>query len=498
MNQQLLQDVLSSTKLPTPPAIAMRVIELTNDPNVTPKDLTSLVQADSGLSSKILRTVNSAFYGLSAPVASIERAQILLGISAIKTLALGFTLVETIDGAAGESFDYVRFWKRSLHAAACAKAIASRTKCMEPEEALLGGLLQDVGMVVLSRVLGARYHQVLIDAGDRHTELSRLELVELDMTHAVIGASLAERWRFPASLIAPVRYHEQPTAAPKALMLPARCVGLASIGASALTEPDSIPSVRQFLSKAQSWFSLERSEAEDALDEASRGAREFAKLLDIDAGPPSNSQRILEVAKDKLIDLNLDRQIKDAVGSLRRQTTVDALTGASSRSFFIEMLGDAHKRATESEGTLSLVQLDLDGFRKINEEHGREIGDAVLIEVARRLAETFAPLGGEVGRTTGETFGVLLPGVDSATAAKISRRVVETFEQEPVGPFGNGSTPAIALSVRVGVTTLDPDNALSFGAPLTMLAAAERALDAARAAGGRAVRAFVPQARAAA
>jgi len=340
LNHQLLHDALSSTKLPTPPAIAMRVIELTDDPNVTPRELTDLVQADSGLSSKILRTVNSAFYGLATPVASIKRAQILLGLNAIKTLTLGFSLVQSIRGSGGEAdgFDYTTFWRRSLHAATCAKAVATRTGAMEPEEALLGGLLQDVGMVVLHRTLGETYDRVVRDAGGRHRELTRLELLELDLTHAVVGATLAERWRFPSSLITPIRHHEKPTAAPQAQRDAAKCVGLASLGASALTEADSIPELRRYLSSARSWLSLDEREAEAALEEAAAGAREFGKLLDVDAGAPVNTQTILESAKEKLVNLSAGPQVEDAVRRLRDERSLDSITGALSKTGLTERL----------------------------------------------------------------------------------------------------------------------------------------------------------------
>ncbi len=476
----------------------MRIIEMTNDPNVTPAQLTELVQTDTGLSSKILRTVNSAFYGLSTPVSSIRRAQIMLGLNAIKTLTLGFSLVEALDGDEAESFDYPAFWKRSLHAAACAKAIATKTRAMEPEEALLGGLLQDVGMVVLHRTLGKQYDDAILAAEGLHRKVSGIELHEIDITHPVIGSTLAERWRFPATLITTIRYHEQPTAAPKAHTLPVRCVGLAGLGASVLTETNAASALRTYLSKAQSWFNLSNTDAEAILEDASNGAREFAKLLDVPAGAPSNAQSILEAAKDKLVDINLEEQIDAAVGTARSAQMKDALTGAPSRKAFLAMLEDAFARAASAEGTLTVAAIDIAGVPEINTSHGREAGDAVLIEFATRLRQHFEPLGGEVARIGGESFGVLLPGVDHVTAAKVCSDAVETIGTTPLGFTGNTPSPELQITLRVGVTTLDHENVRAFRAPLSMLAAAEKALEAARGAGGKAVRAFVPQYSAAA
>ncbi len=492
MNTQVLQDVLASPRLPTPPAIALRIIEMTSDPNVTPAQLTDLVQADSALSSKILKTVNSAFYGLSTPVASIKRAQIMLGLSAIKSLTLGFSLVESLGDDEPGDFDYPAFWSRSLHAAACAKAIAAKTRCMEPEEALLGGLLQDVGMVILHRTLGQPYDEAIKGAEGLHRKISAIELAEFDITHPLVASTFAERWRFPATLITSVRYHEQPTAAPKAHQKPVRCIGLASLGASVLTEAEPAAALRAYLSKAQSWFALQAAEAEAILEEASSGAREFSKLLEVPRGAPTDARAILEAAKDQLVDVNLEEQIDSAVGKARAGLDTDELTGVATRRAFLAMLEDAHQRAADSEGDLTVATFDVEAFRDINEQHGRETGDRVLTHIAQRLRRDFTNYGGEVARVSDETFALLLPGVDSRTAAKACKAVVEAVATEDGAP---GGAP---LSLRAGITTMDAESARAFSAPLTLLTAAEQALDAARHAGGRAVRAFVPQSRAAA
>lgn len=486
MNKQVLQDVLASTRLPTPPAIAMRIIEMTSDPNVTPAQLTSLIQADSALSSKILKTVNSAFYGLSSPVASIKRAQIMLGLSAIKSLTLGFSLVESLGDDEPGSFDYPAFWSRSLHAAACAKSIASTTGCMEPEEALLGGLLQDVGMVILHRTLGEPYTQAIQAANGLHRKVSGIELAQFDITHPAVAATLAERWRFPATLVTTVRYHEQVTAAPKSQQDAVRCVGLAALGASVLTEANPASALRTYLSKAESWLKLSNADAEAALEEASEGARQFAKLLEVPADAPTDAHAILESAKAKLVDVSVAGHIKEAVNKARSAADSDALTGVASRAAFMSMLADAYGRATEAEGTLTVATLDVDGLHDPAHADCDDSRDAILTAFARRLEDAYETYGGEIGRIGPETFAVLLPGVDARSVAQASKALAES---------GVSVSDDATLAIRAGFTTLDPESSSSFPAPAALLTAAEQALDAARSAGGAAVRAFVPQSR---
>jgi len=483
MNSQVLQDVLSSTRLPTPPAIAMRIIEMTNDPKVTPLQLTNLIQADSALSSKILKTVNSAFYGLSTPVASIQRAQIMLGLSAIKSLTLGFSLVESLGGDDDSGFDYRAFWSRSLHAAACAKSIAARAGCMEPEEALLGGLLQDVGMVVLHRVIGPAYCEAIKDAEGRHRKITGIELSQFDITHPTVAATLAERWRFPATLITTLRYHEQVTAAPKAHQDAVRCVGLASLGASVLTEPNPESVLRTYLSKAGSWLKLDHHDAEAALEEAGEGARQIAKLIEVPAGAPVNAHEILESAKAKLVDVSISGHIEDAVARARQEKGIDSETGLASKDSFVSMLEDAYQRTIDAEGTLTVATLDV--HVPLSAGGGGEAAAPALGELLERAFDTY---GGEVGRTGPHAFAVLLPGVDARTAAQACKALVEAGVEVGDDRF----------VVRAGFTTLDQENASCYLASGALLTAAEQALDAARTVEEGAVRAFVPQTRSAA
>jgi len=487
VDMRLLQEVLASTRLPTPPLIAMRIIELTNDPNVTPSDLTELVQADTALSAKILKTVNSAFYGLSTPVGSIQRAQIMLGMQAIKTLTLGFSLVESLGDDPRGGFDYQAYWKRSLISAACAREIAGVTQCMEPEEALLGGLFQDVGVVVLHRTLGRPYDEIVEATEGRHAELSGLELAELDLTHSTIGATLAERWRFPATLVTPVRYHEQPTAAPKAHQSAVRCVALSGLAASALCEAESVPALRQYLNRAKTWLGLDSSAAEGALERGAEGAREFAKLLEVNAGTPVNAGAILEQAKDRLVDLSVASQVEQAVANLQHDQMTDPLTGLASRKLFTERLGDAHARTLEAEGQLTVAVFELVGLESVNRDAGREAGDAAMRAFAAVLERQCDEMGADAGRLDGPVFGALMPGVTSVTAAGVFAKLVERFEAETKG-----------LSLAVGCTTMDDDNHRAFSASGTLLSAAERALESAREVGGTAVRSFVPRFNAAA
>jgi len=107
----------------------VRVLELTRDPNVSITALAQAVAADPALAVKVLKTVNSSYYGLSAPCPSIPRALNLLGLNTVKAIVLSFSLVDcTKTAGLDERFDIGAFWRRAVHCAAAARALAARSR----------------------------------------------------------------------------------------------------------------------------------------------------------------------------------------------------------------------------------------------------------------------------------------------------------------------------------------------------------------------------------
>ena len=151
MKQDLLDRLLRSPQLPSLPAIALEVIDLVQEKDVNIKQIANTIQHDPALSSKILKTVNSSFYGQAHTIGTISHALVVLGLNSVKTLALGFSLVSNLKEAGGDGLDHFEFWKRSLYTATAAKNIARHIGLVQQEEAFLGGLLQDLGMLAMNQ-----------------------------------------------------------------------------------------------------------------------------------------------------------------------------------------------------------------------------------------------------------------------------------------------------------------------------------------------------------
>ncbi len=499
LDGQTLEKVLACPRLPSLPAVALRVIELTSDANVPMRELAETIQSDQGLATKILRTVNSPFYGMARKCSTIHQAQLMLGLNGVKTLALGFSLVSSLQREKEEGFDYESYWRRAIYSAVAAKCIGKASRSSTQEEAFLAALLQDIGMIALYRALGKDYVEAMREAGDDHQALGSVELARLEIHHADIGAMLAERWRLPEALVAPIRYHERPTAAPAAHQSVARSLGAGNLAAASLSAAEPAPLVGRYRSRLREWFSIDTDRADELLLEITSGAHDLSRLLQVPTGQEPDVAEILGQANERLVEISLDRNHEAEESarrseSMQRELLTDGLTGVASRGRFHELAGDAFTRAARENGCMSLALVDPDDLRRINEDHGWLMGDAVIRALAQRLQEHTRTFRGVVGRCGGEEFGVLLLRVERAAAAKMLQSLCESLASSPLaveGWEGPGEPPKVTISA--GLATLDASTASAFTRWEHLVNATDQALHAAKAAGGNCVRVFSPR-----
>src|SRR5947208_10841264 len=154
MNEQLVDRIRQCPNLPSLPAIALQVLQLAQREDVDISEIARAISKDPALSGKILKTVNSSFYGRAQAVSTISHALVILGLQSVKSLVLGFTLVKSLGGGRGKGFKHLHYWRRSIYAATAARSAAAKLLLVQQEEAFLAALLQDIGMLVLDQVLG--------------------------------------------------------------------------------------------------------------------------------------------------------------------------------------------------------------------------------------------------------------------------------------------------------------------------------------------------------
>ena len=495
MNKEVLERVLQSPRLPSLPAIAIEVIDLVQHKDVKIKQIADTIQHDAALSTRILKTVNSSFYGQAHAISTISHALVVLGLNAVKSLALGFTLVNNLRDSASEGLDHLAFWRRSLYAATAARQLANEIGLVQQEEAFLGGLLQDLGLLAMSQTLGDEYEQLIAQTGLEHHRLHELEREHLGTDHAELGGVLAEKWNLPPLLVEPIRHHEDPERAPEVLLPLIRCVALGGRVAEAFMSGNAAEALKAYYRLAGHWFELSPEQAEPLLKTIHSGSIEMKRLFDVPTGAFENADEILARANEVLATLNLQQQQQQTElvqknQQLIQEVNTDSLTGAANRRRFNEFIAEAFERVTAETAPVSLLFFDADHFKRFNDTYGHQTGDRVLVELSTTL-QALVDQDSLVARYGGEEFAVVVPGRDRVDAARLAEKMRAEVENMPVA---SDEGEPLTVTVSIGVSTYDGH---VFERVEQFIKAADQAVYAAKAGGRNCVRIFTPKATAA-
>jgi putative nucleotidyltransferase with HDIG domain len=206
------------TALPTLPDVVHNLLRCIEDPNTSARDLGDCIAYDQAISSRLLKVANSAYYGRMSHVATVKQAIIVLGFDEVKSLALGIGVFTTLNASTGKSgFDRKAFWLHSITCALTARIISERHPGLDRCIAFTGGLLHDIGKIALDLVFHEQYRGVHASMSSDALSLHAAEQKIFGFSHAEAGGWLAERWKFPASLVEPIRCHHKPERAAPAL-----------------------------------------------------------------------------------------------------------------------------------------------------------------------------------------------------------------------------------------------------------------------------------------
>ena len=190
--------------LPTLPGIVNKLSRMAEDPETTTEQMGKVIARDHILAVKLLRLVNSAFYGFPQRISSIDSAIILLGFNVIKGLIISASIFEFM-----EEQD-VELWEHSLACAVAASVLAKRIGVKDPEEVSTAGLIHDIGKVAIKMELPREYEQISLMVAEQGISRYLAEHEVLGLHHAEAGGWLTKSWNLPAKLVEPVSCHHDP------------------------------------------------------------------------------------------------------------------------------------------------------------------------------------------------------------------------------------------------------------------------------------------------
>jgi HD-like signal output (HDOD) protein len=212
-------------QLATLPEIALEVMRVAEDPQSTGDDLNRVLSNDPTLSARVLKIVNSAYYGVRREVTSISTAIAILGFGAVKSIAVAASLTRMFRaGHVAGAFEARELWKHSIGVATASRLLATRCKAVEPSDAFLAGLMHDIGIIVEMQSCREAFTDVVTAVvADAGLGFRDAETRYLGATHEAFGEALCVTWRFPLALQQVTAYHHRP------LELPASERALAAI-----------------------------------------------------------------------------------------------------------------------------------------------------------------------------------------------------------------------------------------------------------------------------
>ncbi len=206
----LRHKVENISTLPTVPAVLKRLSGIIEKPRITLVEISAFISNDPALTTKILKMVNSAIYGFPGRIASVSHATMLLGLNVIKGLLLGVSVFELMQKTMNGLYEH------SLACAIASRVIAQKKGLKEPEEISVAGLLHDIGKVILMLEFQTEYEAAMNEAQTKGISIFEAEKNHFNATHANVGSWLAEKWRFPRSLIEVIEFHHRPSQAKNA------------------------------------------------------------------------------------------------------------------------------------------------------------------------------------------------------------------------------------------------------------------------------------------
>lgn len=203
-------------EIPSLPDVVNRILAVISKPNTPASEIAKLISYDAGLTSKVLRMVNSAAYGFQRQISSIQHGIMILGFNNVRGLVLSASIFKLFEGHAHPGgLNHQKFWEHSLGTAVAARLLATSLRIQEADEVFSAAMLHDIGKVVLDVYFTEDYHSVLKEASKKKTLLhgQPFYLIEnsvLGFTHTDIGGYLASKWKLPVGITEVIQHHHAP------------------------------------------------------------------------------------------------------------------------------------------------------------------------------------------------------------------------------------------------------------------------------------------------
>jgi diguanylate cyclase (GGDEF)-like protein len=472
-----LRDRLIGCKtLPSIPAVVMKIVDMCGDNSVSLGQIAKVLGRDPALSATVLKVANSAYYWVVSEVKTLDRAVCTMGINATLSLVLSYSFVRILRNQDKDGFDYSYYWQRSVIAASAAKAMGKWSKSTHKDELFLAGLLQDIGMLVLSEAIPEKYSPLISMANRDHHRLIELEKELLGTDHSKVGAWMLEQWNLPGDVRLSLACSHAPESNPKReIQNYVYATALAGDIAEIWTNPATVEAAARARESSRTLLDMSAEEFDLIISETAQSIPDVTAFLNIDIGGEKRIAELMDRAHEALIYLNL--QAQKQMMQMQDLAIHDALTSIYNRGYLTRVLPQYMDTARKMKQPLSLIFIDLDHFKDINDIHGHQAGDSVLMSVAKVLKSAMRS-SDVVARYGGEEFICILPNTDENAASLVCERLRNSVASNTISVESGAN---LNITASFGCATSSAKNPCEN--PEALLDKADRCLYAAKQAG---------------
>jgi HD-like signal output (HDOD) protein/tRNA A-37 threonylcarbamoyl transferase component Bud32 len=298
-----LSTLLDNPHVPTPPALALQIIDKVSQPDCAPRDILVLLQQDPGLCGKVLKTVNSSLFGLPRPVASLDRAIAVLGLKPLRSLVLGLSL-PAIQKPSSDGQVW-KYWHESVSGAVIARELAVKLRRPDPDGDLVAALLRDIGTLVLQQLFPDEYRALWTDsaAGGQ----CERETAAFGIDHTEVSAGILNSWRMPEDVVLPIRYHHYPARLPEVSQhIRQRAWLLCFAAKTARMGVHHSNLLGEVVQLARTHFGMDQPALVKFLESVTPKIEDFAKILQIEIGQCHNFAAIVSAGCEELVRLTVE------------------------------------------------------------------------------------------------------------------------------------------------------------------------------------------------
>ena len=370
-----LQQLKASGDLPSPKGSALAIIRLTRKDDLSLAELARVIKTDPAFVGRLVKAANGAAVLPGRPIVSVQDALMVVGLPAVRNMALGFSLLSNYRNGRCEHFDYDRYWSGALLMAISCQMLAKRLRCASPDEMFCLGLLARIGELAMATLFPSEYSEVLVEARASDVEgLVRLEHEAFAMSHRDLSAAMLGDWGMP-KVFQEVAFHfEAPSGAPfeehgrDASVLETAYIA-SEIAQYCLADPAARPVLKEHLERVAAKVGLDATALDSMIGEVTRAWVDWGKMLQVATHAPIPSEKSRR-------DGAKGRSDGRGVGGEGGDTSMSPSSGVSMRVVVVE-------RSSEVRNALRGV-LERAGHRVFESDDGRH-GLELALEVQPQM-----------------------------------------------------------------------------------------------------------------